>query len=250
MTPTQIILAGTIISAGMLLQGVVGFGSGLFSIPLLLLAGIRFELALAMLPMPIAAQTGWNLYHYRTHIPWGPVWRVSIWRFAALPVGVWLLVQLASAEQATAKQVIGVVLLLVLAVQWLAKVKPVERVHRAWDVAAGLGSGLMAGAFGMGGPPIVLWVAAHDWPAKRSRAFLWCSFLIFMPPWIGLVIWQYGWPIIEVMAWSLTFIPAILLAAHVGGKVGDRFNRHRLRQVAMGLLVLIAISAIVGPLIG
>ena len=34
------------------------------------------------------------------------------------------------------------------------------------------GSGVLAGLCGMGGPPLVLWAMAHDWPTQRIRGFL------------------------------------------------------------------------------
>jgi hypothetical protein len=39
--------------------------------------------------------------------------------------------------------------------------------------AAALG---LAGICGMGGPPLVLWAMAHDWPADKVRAFLFACF--------------------------------------------------------------------------
>lgn len=249
MDATQLILGGLIVSAGMLLQSTVGFGLGLFAIPLLMLCGLKLELALALLPGPILIQTAWNAWHARRHILWGPVWSVAAWGFVGLVPGVAVLVILAAAEQATAKQVIGGVILFAVVLQWLARFEPVQRLHYGWGAAAGLLSGFMAGAFGMGGPPIVMWVAAHDWPAKTSRAFFWASFLILMPAWAGLIIWRFGMPVAQAMGWSVAFTPGVLLAAHFGQMLGNGLNRHRLRAIAMGLLIVIAASAIVGPML-
>lgn len=246
---TQIILGGLIISSGMLLQSTVGFGLGLFAIPLLLLAGIEMPVALSMLPVSILVQTGWNAYKYREHIAWGQVAVFSAWRLLGLIPGLWILIRLAAAEQSLAKQVIGAVLLLVLAVQWMAKVKPVPRLHYGWTVFAGISSGVMAGGLGMGGPPIVLWLAAHDWPARRTRAFLWATFLIIMFPWAAIMLWRFGEPVLHGMAISTAYIPFVLIAAHFGSRLGDRLNRHRLRAIAFWLLVAIALGAIAGPML-
>jgi hypothetical protein len=247
MSVLQIVLCGVWVCAGMLLQSSVGFGLGLFAVPLMLLVGVRMELAMAMLPMISLVQCGWNAWAYREHIPWRAVWGLTAWRLAGLGPGLGILAVLAAGEQATAKQVIGGVLLLILAVQWLAKVRPVERVHGTWAVAAGVSSGVMAGAFGMGGPPVVLWAAAHDWPGRVNRSFLWTTFLLLMPPWAVLLAWRYGWPAIEAMAISMVYVPFVLIAAQIGSKLGDRLNRHGLRAAARWLLVAIALSAIAGP---
>ena len=68
---------------------------------------------------------------------------------------------------------------------------------------AGMASGYMAGAFGMGGPPLVLWTMAHDWPAKKSRAFLWSNYLVFMPIQSCLLLWLFGWKAAMAMGMML-----------------------------------------------
>ena len=98
-----------------------------------------------------------------------------------MPVGVALMYAIFQLDVARTKQVVGVVLLIVLGLQTCCKVQPRPHIHWAWTVVAGSLSGLMAGLLGMGGPPLVLWLMAHDWPSLRQRTFLWLSFLLLVP---------------------------------------------------------------------
>jgi uncharacterized membrane protein YfcA len=167
----------------------------------------------------------------------------------SLPVGVAVLSVLAGAGRDRAKQVIGAVLLVVLITQYVSKVRPRAHVHPAWTPVAGITSGLMAGAIGMGGPPVVLWMMAHDWSAKQSRAFLWSTFLLGLPLNFALLAWTFGRPLVANFLLGLVYSPVVLVAATVGSRLGDRLNRQRLRTVAFCFLVAIAIVSIIGPLL-
>lgn len=241
-------VAGSLFAA-MVLQGAVGFGSGLLAIPLMLWAGVGLPVAIGTLPGAVLVQTGYSAWRYRVHVRWRETVWLTVARYVTLPVGVWLLVLLAGQTLGLAKQVIGVALALVVAVQWVARVRPRARVHWAWTPIAGGLSGLMAGAIGMGGPPLVLWVMAHDWPSRRSRAFLWVLFLLVMPPQVALLVWQFGWPVVQALGVGLAAAPLVLAGAHVGEKLGERLNRRRLRQVALVLLLILAVASIVGPMV-
>ena len=46
---------------------------------------------------------------------------------------------------------------------------------------AGACGGLLGGLAGVPGPPLVMWVMAHDWSADVTRAFLFASFMCLVP---------------------------------------------------------------------
>jgi len=249
MEPWQYIAVLVALLVAMVLQGAVGFGSGLLAIPLMLWAGIDLPIAIATLPGAVAVQTAYNTWRYRVHVPWSKTVGTTVWRYLSLPVGVWLLVLLAEQTIDTAKQVIGAALLVVLTVQWFAKIQPREHLQWVWTPIAGGLSGVMAGALGMGGPPIVLWVMAHDWPSRASRAYLWVTFLLLMPPQTALLVWQFGWPVAYAVGLGLAAAPLVIVGATLGEKLGERLDRRRLRRAAFALLLIIALSSILGPLL-
>ncbi|HAR67044.1 MAG TPA: hypothetical protein DCR55_12635 [Lentisphaeria bacterium] len=246
MTTTQALLACGILSVGMVLQGAVGFGVALFAVPLLLAAGIPLPIVVALFPFSSLAQCSWNCYQIREDVPWRDSIRITGWRLVGLPLGGYLLLVLSGAES-LCKQVIGVLLLLILAGQHFACVKPRESIPDFWAALAGSTSGFLAGAFGMGGPPLVLWATAHEWPARRTRGLLYSAFLLFTPPWVAAMLIMQGTVIIKPMLISILFAPAIIAGAHLGSKLGDRLDREQLSRIVTILLVIIGISVIVEP---
>ena len=248
MDTTQFLLAGAILAAAVALQGAIGFGAGLFAVPLIVWAGVELPVVLAALSAAVILQVALGCWQYRQHIPWRSTVEMTAWRYLGLPIGIAALMLLAEAGHDRIKQVIGVVLLVVVVSQYLARVKPRSHMHPIWTPLAGIISGVMAAAFGMGAPPVIVWLMAHDWPAKQSRAFLWSTFLLILPVNVGLLTWAFGWSVLVAFVMGLVYAPLVLLASAAGARLGDRLNRHRLRVIAFAFLAVIALASIVGPL--
>ena len=248
MEPTQIVLIAGILALGVVLQGAVGFGSGMFAVPLMVLSGVDLPVAISVLLAAVTMQTAYGTWHYRHHVPWRVTIEMTLSRYLTLPLGVYTLTFLADAGRDRAKQMLGIVLLAVVLVQLVVRVRPQQHLHAGWTPLAGMLSGFMAGAFGMGGPPLVLWTMAHDWPSRKSRAFLWSTFLLVMPLQLGLLAFAFSWPAVNAFIIGLALSPLIIIAAMAGSWLGDLLDRHRLRIIAFSFLVLIAISAILAPL--
>ena len=236
-----------ILSLGAAVQGAVGFGMGLFSIPLLVWTGLSLPEAIGSTLPAVCVQTCFNCWQHRSELPWRETWPLFLLRVTFLPVGVFLLYRIAEFDVAIAKQFIGCFLLIALAVQWWVRPRPRPRVHFGWTVAAGSLSGLCAGTVGMGGPAITLWVLAHDWTPIRQRTFLWLSFLFIMPLHVTLLITRFGAPLVTAMATASALAPITLCGAWFGANLGGRLDRKKLRLAMLGVLMLIAISSIVSP---
>jgi uncharacterized protein len=213
MDTTQMMLVSVALISACALQGAVGFGAGLFAIPLMVWAGVGLPAAIAVTLGGVVVQTGWNLYRYRGFVRFRDTLPLFFLRVLTLPVGVGLLGVLVTFGQVRVKQAIGVMLLLVLGFQWVLKVKPRERVCWCWTVLAGCASGLTAGLVGMGGPPVVLWVMAHDWPAKKSRAFLWATFLMLSPVNALLLVYEFGGEMWWWMLLGLSLAPLVVVGS-------------------------------------
>ncbi len=250
MDMTQTILVSAALVFACALQGAVGFGAGLFAIPLMVWAGVDLPSSISVTLGGVMVQTGWNLYRYRDHVAAREVLPLFILRVLTLPVGVALLGVLVTFGQARVKQVIGGMLLAVLAVQWLLKVKPRERVAWGWTALAGCTSGLSAGVVGMGGPPVVLWVMAHDWPAKKARAFLWATFLLLTPVNAALLVYKFGGAMWAPLALGLCLSPLVVIGSEAGMRAGALMSRQHLRRAAFGLLLLLALASVLGPILG
>jgi len=145
------------------------------------------------------------------------------------------------------KQAVGAVLLSIVTLTVVFRPRPRERVAGKWSLPVGFSSGALSGTTGMGGPPVVLWMIAHDWSTQRGRGFLWSLFLLLLPVQIVLMIWGFGWPVVWAVAGGLVMMPLVLLSSHVGGSVGSRWSRPAARRVVLGLLMVLAGVSILGP---
>ncbi len=187
MTVAHVVLGAAVFVAAFT-QGVIGFGFGL--------------LIMAVLPlvMPLQAAVGtvavcglfvclYLLWRYRRHVDWADVARLCAGGAFGLPLGVWVLRDL-PAE--LCMRVLGA--LLVLYAGWnLAagrRSRPVERepVATGWGYPAGLLGGVLGGAFGTGGPPVVIYADCRKYAPMLFRGviqgfsrsptrFTWCSWL-------------------------------------------------------------------------
>lgn len=231
------------------IQGAVGFGAGLFAIPLMVWAGVDLPSAIAVTLSGVMVQTAWNLFRYRGHVRIRETLPLFFLRVLTLPIGIALLGVLVTFGPSRVKQAIGGMLLLVLMFQWLLKVKPRERVGKRWTVLAGSASGLTAGLVGMGGPPVVLWVMAHDWPAKKARAFLWATFLMLSPVNAVLLVYTFGGEMWGPLWFGLYLAPLVIAGSEAGMRAGAMMSRQRLRLASFGLLLLLALVMVLGPMV-
>jgi len=248
-TPPQFAALAAILLGASIIQGTVGFAAGLFGIPLMVMTGLKPSEAIMISLMGSFVQSSFGAYRLREEVHVREVLRPTLIRFITLPLGVFSLQWFDTLPQEEVKQVIGAILLVVLLVQWLWRVEPREQLHAGWEwLAFGL-SGFMAGFCGIGGPPMVLWVMAHTWTSHKSRAFMFWIFAAGMIPQAGLMWLQFGremyWPTIL----GLLGIAVMVAGTQVGLLIGGKLPRHRLRQMTYGLLVLIALGAMLGPFV-
>jgi uncharacterized membrane protein YfcA len=89
----QIILVGLILTIGIAFQGAVGFGTGLFAIPLMVLVGVDLPSAICALAATVTVQTAAGCWHYQKDIPWQATAAVTGWRYIGVPLGTCPLTQ-------------------------------------------------------------------------------------------------------------------------------------------------------------
>lgn len=244
--PNVLIFAAAV-AGGAFLQGVVGFAFVLVTTPLLLKAGMPLQQTVAVGATCIMLQTAVACWQTRREIPWREVMRVLVPRMIGLPIGIWLLTVLAASSPDRIKQVVGCAVLLAVGLMLLVRPKPKQHVPATATVAAGGSSGLLAGLVGMGGPPLVLWTALHPWSTRRSRAFLWASFLLVAPPQLGLLAWNYPHDTGQGMLFGVVGFPLIAGFSYLGVRAGDFLPRRWLRRAMFSLLAVIGVLYATAP---
>ena len=246
-SPAALLSLALIMFVAGVVQAAVGFAGGLFAIPLFVLLGMELPQAVMIALIGSFIQSVMGAYQLRRELDPRATIRPALLRLVTMPLGVATLWQLNQLEATRVKQFIGVMLLAIVVSQRVWRVRPRAKLHPAWEyLALGL-SGFMAGLCGMGGPAMILWVMAHDWTAKKSRAFMFFVFSAGMIP-QGLMLWyQFG---------ELVHAPAIvgtlgvfitMLGTQLGLQIGHGFSKSRLRAIVFTLLIFIALSAMLSP---
>lgn len=243
MDPHVLILAALILFLGALLQGAIAFGISLFATPLLLNIGVPLPTVLATMSLATAIQSASGAHDLRRAVPWRRVATALPWRLAGLLAGLWALRRLAAASTTGIRFWVGFAMLALTLLQALWRPTPRPRLHPAWDAAALLVSGFCAGLVSMGGPALVLWVMAHDWDARRTRGFLFASFLCLVPVQLTLLYHNFGAPILRGLALAAILSPAILFGSLIGLRLGRRFSKIWLQRLAYAVLFFIALNA-------
>jgi uncharacterized membrane protein YfcA len=243
----QYILVSVVLFFSSIVLGAVGFAAGLFGIPLLVLSGVSFPDAVAMSLVAAAPQNLIPAWQLRREIDFRRALRPMLIRYAFMPLGVFTLWLIGHANKDTASQIVGCLVLGIVALQWFWKVQPQPRIHDAWEWLAFSLGGFLLGLCGMGGPVMVLWVLAHDWPMNKARAFLFFLFLTGLPV-QGLLMWSFfGREVLDAMLLAAAALPAVLAGLSVGLAVARAAPDRTLRTATVSVLILIAASAIIAP---
>lgn len=150
-----------------------------------------------------------------------------------IPIGVWLL---GSSHQRLVKCGLGAIILLFSAYSLLGR-KPfaLRDDPRAWLLACGICAGVLGGAYGMNGPPLVIYGSMRRWSAQHFRATLQAYFLPASI--LGMAgYWMSGlWTPVVTHNYFLS-LPVMVPAVFLGRAINHRMsNRAFLRYVYMGL---------------
>ena len=248
MSPQLLAGIAVVLFLGSLLQGAVGFAFGLFAIPFLVWTGVSLSEAVALMSISVFVQVLVSTVQLRREVRWREVWVGTGFRYLTLPLGLTMLLLIDTLDKAQIKQILGLLVLGVLLVQIYWKVEPRDDLSPRWTVLAFSSSGFMQGLAAMGGPPVVLWVMAHRWSSRQSRAFLLALFLLGAPPQMALLLAFSQQNIGGALLTGLMFAPLVALGAVIGVRLGNLIEKPLLRKVAFGILFVAALASILSPL--
>lgn len=249
-SPGEAILIALIMTFGSLVQGAVGFASGLLGVPLLVLCNFSLPEAATVNLMSTGIQNATGAWRLWSHLePSELVFPVAV-RILAIPLGTfvawWANEYLAPAQ---AKQAIGAILLIIVISLWVGRVSPRESLGWPWQTAAFSISGFLLGFASIGGAPMVIYVNALTWTAAKSRAFLFFCSAMGWPIALAMFWWQHGPSILPALCTTLVVLPIILTGLWVGLRLGHRLSKTLFRKITYGLILLVAISSLLAPVL-
>jgi uncharacterized protein len=221
-----------VVFAATLFRSAFGFGEALIAVPLLaLFIPLRVAAPLAVLvSITIAAVVvaqDWQKIHWRS-----TGWLVGSTLFG-IPVGLLLLT---SSHQKAVKVALGIFIVAFSVYSLLGRRPPeLKTDSKAWLLGCGFAAGVIGGAYGMNGPPLVIYGAMRRWSAQHFRATLQAYFLPASV--IGMFgYWLAGLWVPAVTHYYLLCLPLLLPAVWLGRVVNHRLHGDAfLKYVYVGL---------------
>ncbi len=227
-----------------LIRSAFGFGEALVAVPLLafcipLNVAAPLTVLLSITIAAIVVIQDWRKIHLQS-----TGWLVFSTLFG-IPLGLLLLT---SSHQRLVKAVLGAIIIL-FSLYSLVGRAPLElkRDSRGWLFACGFSAGILGGAYGMNGPPLVIYGAMRRWSAQHFRATLQGYFL--PASLIGMTgYWLAGLWIPTVTHYYLLSLPLAIVAVFLGRAInhrlhGDSFLKYIYTALA-GIGAILIIQAI------
>lgn len=240
MSPLSIALASLVVFGGFAIRGVTGFGSILFTLPLLVL-WLPVKQVVPLLAVLSLANGAWLAWRARSRADL----REFGWLMAGGVPGVaaGLLLFHSSPDRALRQALGGCIALVGI---WLYRRGGVS--EKEWPRPAGLGAGLVSGVlgglFGLSGPPPVVYLSARPLAADQFRATL-LLFLLAVDLARGAGYAVYGAADATLWLTGLALLPASVLGSWCGERLHQRLPEDTFRRLTAALLVVMGLVLVV-----
>jgi uncharacterized membrane protein YfcA len=226
-----------------LIRSALGFGEALVAVPLLALRmPVEVAAPLAVLvSITVAAVIILEDWH-QVHL--GSAWRLVLSTLFGIPLGLLLLT---AVPGALVKAVLAVVILAFSAYCLARRTPPALPDDRlAW--LFGFGAGVLGGAYGMNGPPLVIYGTLRRWSAEQFRATLQGYFLPASV--VGMAgYWLAGLWVPSVTRYYLLSLPAALASLVLGRVLHRRLAGRSFVRYVHGALLVIGITLLIQALV-
>jgi hypothetical protein len=232
--PTLLIAAAATI-AGCVVRGFTGFGAAMFQVPMFAL----------LFPAPQAVATAAGLGALASlqllpgaarHAQWRQVGTLTVFALLTIPLGSLVLLTLDPdlMRRAISAMVLALVPLLASGLRLPVAPGP-------WS-AGGVGalSGLINGATGVGGPPVVLYLLAGPNPANINRANL-IGYYTFLNGGTCLSLLLHGVFTRSVLWYVLALWPVQIVSLWLGSWLFRRASDRIYRRIALAILLAVAL---------
>ena len=237
-----LVLSCVIIFLAAIVRGFSGFGFSLLTITALSLFYPPTEIIPSIFMLELAASANllpgiWKDIHWKSLGP------LTIGCLIATPIGVWALAHVAPAPMQIALSVfvLGATYLMWRGFALKSMPGPFA------STLAGAASGLSNGAFGIGGPPVILFYFASPAGNVAGRASLVAFFLATDV--IGLANQSvHGLITRQTAIQALVYLPALLAGVWLGARSFKGTDPETFRKYVLGILAFLAVVILVKAL--
>ena len=228
----------SVFAAG-LIRGFSGFGSALINAPILSLiwgptVGVPVAALVEIAPAIQLTPKAIKVAHWKT------IWAISLPALVLLPAGTFILVSVPADEM---RRAIGAIVLIVALILWSGWR---YRGPRGTGPAIGVGlfGGALAGATGVAGPPVILYLMSSDDSPALTRANLIAYFSVIL---VGfMVVLTFKGLITTEIVW---LVGALLIPFVVGAAIGTKMfplaSERVFRIIALTTLTLSSLYVLV-----
>lgn len=158
---------------------------------------------------------------------------------AGTPLGVWLL---ASLPVSALNRLIGLVLVAVVALERCGSLPRLS--GRGWALGAGFVAGVVGGAVGTPGPPVVVYATTQRWSPRTLKANLMTFFAVNQ----GVILLGYWWAGLltpPVLTATAVFAVPALAGLVAGMAVFGRLDATVFRRIVFALLLVSGLMLVV-----
>lgn len=225
-----------IIFVASVIRSAFGFGESLIAVPLLALiipidVAVPLSVLLSVTIAAIVVVSDWRSINFQS------AKRLLISTLFGIPIGLYIL---NVGDEKLIKTILGIILIL-FSLFSLSCMKLYEfSVTKRWSYGCGFLAGILGGAYGMNGPPLIVYGNLRRWTPLQFRATLHAYFLPASS--IGMIgYWKMGlWTPIVSKYYILSLITA-LPAIFLGKKLNDSLSEASFRKILYISLIGIGI---------
>lgn len=230
-----------IIFIATLVRSTFGFGESLIAVPLLILF-VPIDVAVPLSVLISIVIAGIVVIQDRKKIYFNSAKWLILSALLGIPIGLFLLIY---GNEQFVKSILGIfIILYAIYSLFSTNTFKLKSDSKIWLFTCGFLSGIFGGAYGLNGPPLVIYGNMRRWSPKHFRATLQAYFLPASI--IGMMgYWYKGlWTpmVTQYFLWSIpVVIPAIFLGRYLNHRLkGDTFLKYvYIGLVMIGILLLV-----------
>jgi len=223
-----------------------GFGESLVAVPLLALCmplnvAVPLSVLVSITIAGVVVIQDWRKIHFRS------AGGLILYTLIGIPLGLLLLINI---DERIVKAALGAVII-AFSIYLLTgpKLKELKTDKFTWLFGCGLFAGILGGAYGLNGPPLVIYGAKQRWSAQHFRATLQGYFLVASI--VGMIgYWLTGLLVTAVVHYYLLSLPVLIPAVFIGRAINHRMHGEAFFKyvyfILLGIGMFLLIKAIIG----
>ena len=233
------LVVGGIVFLAALTQSITGFGFAIVSMSFLpRIIGLQTAVPLVTLVSIVANIVIW--YSYRRDCNFNAVKQLTIASLITTPLGVLLLDYI---PEAIALKGLGILIFSYVLYDWLNLALPSFK-SSIWAYLFGGMSGILNGAYTVGGPPVIVYANCRRWHPREFKGNLTAIFF-FSSLLAAIAHTTQGNITIAVGRFAIYSLPGFALGLWLGIILSKKINRFIFRRITLALLMVAGLRLLI-----